>query len=74
MKNVLTVNSLGMWAWAELSLSAWLAGRSRKQKVLLDQDWVTERLQVNGREYVYKQVRLLAPSLSLSPPCPVYVA
>jgi hypothetical protein len=29
-------------------------GRSRKQKVCLDADYVTERLQVNGREIVYR--------------------
>lgn len=31
-------------------------GRSRKQKIQLDHDYVMERLLVNGREYVYKQV------------------
>lgn len=33
-----------------------LIGRSRKQKILLDQDYVVEKLQVNGRELIYKQV------------------
>jgi len=33
-----------------------LIGRSRKTKILLDQDFVTEKLDINGREYVYKQV------------------
>lgn len=30
-------------------------GRSRKQKVCLDQDFVVERLSVGGREFVYRQ-------------------
>lgn len=33
-----------------------LIGRSRKTKILLDQDFVTENLDINGREYTYKQV------------------
>lgn len=31
-------------------------GRSRKQKVLLDRDFVIERMDVEGREYTQKQV------------------
>ncbi|MAY42116.1 MULTISPECIES: tRNA (uridine(54)-C5)-methyltransferase TrmA [unclassified Neptuniibacter] len=33
-----------------------LIGRSRKTKILLDQDFVIEKLDINGREYIYKQV------------------
>lgn len=33
-----------------------LIGRSRKSKILLDQDFVIEKLDINGREYIYKQV------------------
>jgi tRNA (uracil-5-)-methyltransferase len=40
--------------WPEAALS--IVGRSRKQKVEVDRDFVTERLTVGGRELVYKQV------------------
>lgn len=33
-----------------------LIGRSRKNKILQDQDFVIEKLDINGREYSYKQV------------------
>ncbi len=33
-----------------------IIGRSRKQKLVLDRDYVTEQLTVNGREYSYQQV------------------
>ncbi|WP_299179153.1 tRNA (uridine(54)-C5)-methyltransferase TrmA [uncultured Neptuniibacter sp.] len=33
-----------------------LVGRSRKTKILLDQDFVIEKLDILGREYIYKQV------------------
>jgi tRNA (uracil-5-)-methyltransferase len=33
-----------------------LIGRSRKQKITLNHDFVIERLNVNGRELIYKQV------------------
>lgn len=33
-----------------------LVGRSRKAKILLDQDFVIETLDINGRDYIYKQV------------------
>jgi len=33
-----------------------IIGRSRKQKILLDQDFVVEVLTVKGREYYYKQI------------------
>ncbi len=33
-----------------------LIGRSRKTKILLDQDFVIEKLDINGRKYTYKQV------------------
>lgn len=34
-----------------------IIGRSRKQKVLLDAEHVTERMEVAGRTYEYMQVR-----------------
>ena len=37
-------------------LSVFIIGRSRKQKRVLTQDFVTEHMLVNGREYVYQQV------------------
>ncbi|MCP4596405.1 tRNA (uridine(54)-C5)-methyltransferase TrmA [Neptuniibacter sp.] len=33
-----------------------LIGRSRKNKILLDQDFVIEKLDINSREFIYKQV------------------
>lgn len=33
-----------------------LIGRARKMKVVLDRDYVVEKLQVNGQPYIYKQV------------------
>lgn len=33
-----------------------IIGRARKQKIVLDQDFVLEKLQVDGRELIYKQV------------------
>ncbi|MCE9778641.1 tRNA (uridine(54)-C5)-methyltransferase TrmA [Shewanella algae] len=33
-----------------------IIGRARKQKFVLDRDFVIERLQVNQQEYIYKQV------------------
>jgi len=33
-----------------------IIGRARKQKIVLDQDFVIEKLLVNGKELVYKQV------------------
>ena len=33
-----------------------IIGRSRKQKVVLDRDYVTEKLTVEGRQYLYQQV------------------
>lgn len=35
-------------------------GRSKKQKVMLDCDYVTERMNVNGRDYSWRQVRQAA--------------
>jgi tRNA (uracil-5-)-methyltransferase len=32
-----------------------IIGRSRKQKVCLEQDYVVERLTVHGKQYVYRQ-------------------
>ena len=37
-------------------LSIFVIGRSRKQKRVLSQDFVTERISVDGREYRYQQV------------------
>ena len=37
-------------------LSTGIIGRSRKQKVVLDKDYITERLQVGGRQYSYQQI------------------
>lgn len=34
-----------------------IIGRSHKQKVELDRDFVIETMEVAGREYIYKQVR-----------------
>ena len=33
-----------------------LIGRARKQKIVLDKDYVVEKLTVDGKEYIYKQV------------------
>ncbi|MFK7976356.1 MAG: tRNA (uridine(54)-C5)-methyltransferase TrmA [Halioglobus sp.] len=44
---------------AQLSQTAakvWFVGRSRKQKIVLDQDYVTEHLNVRGRTYSYQQI------------------
>ncbi|WP_027331229.1 tRNA (uridine(54)-C5)-methyltransferase TrmA [Marinimicrobium agarilyticum] len=38
------------------ALNIRLIGRSRKQKIVLDRDYVIERLQVRGREFQYQQV------------------
>ncbi|WP_049630178.1 tRNA (uridine(54)-C5)-methyltransferase TrmA [Cellvibrio sp. pealriver] len=37
-------------------LGADIIGRSRKQKLLIERDYVIERMQVLGREFVYQQV------------------
>ncbi|KLT72569.1 tRNA (uracil-5-)-methyltransferase [Neisseria arctica] len=37
-------------------LGIWIIGRSRGQKVILTQDFVTERLQVGERVFVYRQL------------------
>lgn len=37
-------------------LGAGIIGRSRKQKVVLDKDYVTEQLTIEGRDYCYQQV------------------
>lgn len=37
-------------------LGVHIVGRSRKQKVVIGQDYVVETLQVNGRDYHYQQV------------------
>ena len=37
-------------------LKVGIIGRSRKQKLILDRDYITERLQVGDREYIYQQV------------------
>ena len=33
-----------------------IIGRARKQKIVLDQDFVIEKLNVNGKELIYKQI------------------
>ena len=40
----------------QTTLKAGIIGRSRKQKLVLDRDYVTEHLQVGDREYSYQQV------------------
>lgn len=37
----------------EKRLGIYIIGRSRKQKLILTQDYVTEKLRINGREYRY---------------------
>lgn len=37
----------------EKRLGVYVIGRSRKQKLILSQDYVTEKLHINGREYRY---------------------
>lgn len=33
-----------------------LVGRARKQKILIDKDYVVEQLSINGRDYLFKQI------------------
>ena len=40
----------------QTELGIMLIGRSRKQKLVLDRDYVVEKLTVDGREYSYQQV------------------
>lgn len=40
----------------EEALNVYIIGRSRKQKIVLSQDYVTETLSVNGRKYHYQQI------------------
>lgn len=47
------LKALGPEACAELHI----VGRSRKQKIMLDAEHVTERMEVAGRSYEYMQVR-----------------
>ncbi|MBR0565912.1 tRNA (uridine(54)-C5)-methyltransferase TrmA [Azoarcus sp. L1K30] len=48
------------WALAARALAAELGvkliGRSRKQKIVLEQDWVLEHFELNGRSLRYKQI------------------
>lgn len=48
------------WQFAATQLKEKLGidiiGRSRKQRILLDRDFVIEKLQVNGRDYNYQQI------------------
>lgn len=39
-----------------VDLGAQVVGRSRKQKIVLDRDWLLERFALDGRELCYKQV------------------
>lgn len=41
---------------APLSAHVFFVGRSRKQKVVLERDYVTENLTVHGRSYSYQQI------------------
>lgn len=50
------LKALGPEACSELHI----VGRSRKQKVMLDAEHVTERMEVAGRTYEYMQVILRA--------------
>lgn len=38
------------------TLGVWILGRSRGQKVVLAQDFVTESLNVNGQHFLYRQI------------------
>lgn len=40
----------------EKRLGVYVIGRSRKQKLILSQDYVTEKLHINGREYRYVHI------------------
>lgn len=40
----------------EQALGVSIIGRSRKQKIVLSQDYVTEELDVNGQKYRYRQI------------------
>ena len=40
----------------EKELSIWIIGRSRKQKICLSQDHVTEQFEIDGREYKFQQI------------------
>ena len=35
-------------------LQASIIGRSRKQKIVLDKEFITEKLQIDGKEYIYR--------------------
>ena len=37
-------------------LGIYIIGRSRKQKVVIGQDFVTERLNIDGKEYLFKHI------------------
>ena len=39
-----------------IDLGVYIIGRSRKQKVVIGQDYVTERLDFAGKEYAFKQI------------------
>ena len=40
----------------QAALGVYIIGRSRGQKIVLSQDFVTEKLMVNGREFSYRQI------------------
>lgn len=42
--------------WLSEALSVNIIGRSKKQKIVIGNDYVIERLEVGGREFVYKHV------------------
>lgn len=50
-----------------------LIGRSKNQKLVLGEDFVVERMQVDQRSFVYKQVEKPLDSTTLSKVPPVFV-
>jgi tRNA (uracil-5-)-methyltransferase len=40
----------------EKELNVFVIGRSRKQKIVISQDFITERISVGGRDYQYQQI------------------
>lgn len=46
----------GILAELRKSFDIHIIGRARKQKILLDQDYVVESLPVNGKHYAFKQI------------------
>ncbi|SSY80248.1 tRNA (uridine(54)-C5)-methyltransferase TrmA [Alysiella crassa] len=40
----------------QTQLGVWIIGRSRGQKIVLQQDFVTEKLTVHGQNFIYRQI------------------